>query len=537
MGNKTFTASAPHDQEWDYMMTAIQTLALIPLDGRPVCRQWPQQLASMSGLSLLLLPQGPCASVDQLRHPIDLSLVSSWLASCPNGVPLIVALDTVLYGGLIPSRIEEHTTEVLQARLDDFWLQLHQNKLMAMGFSSILRIPNYANAQEEPAYWDPYGPLLYQYSSQVHQFGDAQPAVLQAIPADVLTDFTNRRQRHFAINQSILAHMAKDNPALDYVSFCQDDTGPYGLNVKEAQHLANTITKNIALNNKAHVQTGADEVVTALMARFLLQQLCITPSVFVVYSHSEGASITARFDGQPIKNIVAQQLQTCGARLAQYPHTADCWLVVHTPSPWDSLNSQNPQGDHCENIKANTTPDQYRHVLRWLNQANSEGKPIIVADVAYANGSDPKLTAQLLTHWTKPQHWQNLYGYAGWNTPGNAIGCALSMALIRWWAEHNGCFNAQLWQVALFTRLVDDALYQGEVRALLRAELGNEHVDIPLLNALMADGLALLKQRIGITTPVSCHFPAGRSFEIELSFDEMDSTYTSLKKTEDLQSK
>ena len=475
-------------------------LFLIPLDSRPVCYDMPRRLAAVAGLDLSM--PSP-ALLGQLKTPANFKTLTRWVKNhLFENDPLIVALDTIAYGGLIPSRVNEEPLETLQTRLTQFFGMIKTDA--CYGFSSILRIPNYNFDEEEPAYWNQFGQPLYRYSAALHEFGTADAA---GIPASVLHDFMARREKNFTLNQRHLDSLAEGK--LDYLTYCQDDTGAYGLNVREAQLLDAQIQKR-KLGGVAHIQTGADEVAACMLARWMVLQRTKPLKVYAFYSSETGRKLVAKFDGLPIETVVERAVKACGAVLVKKAADADFWLMTHTPD--------DRQGDHCSQEQARTTPEQVTSVLQVLEQSLSLAKPLAIADVAYANGGDPRLMEKVLARF---EDITGLYGYAGWNTPGNAIGTAVAMGLIRLMAEENKSFDASAFCKLMLIRLADDWLYQSDVRQSVRRSMnGNAQKGIPdeaLLNVLMADGLFLLKSRLGLENQaVQCHYPCQRTFEVEI---------------------
>lgn len=475
-------------------------LFLIPLDSRPVCYDMPRRLAAMAGLELSM----PAPTLlGQLKTPANFKTLSRWVKNhLFENDPVIVALDTIAYGGLIPGRVNEEPLDVLQDRVESFFAQIKADA--CFGFSSILRIPNYDFDEEEPAYWRKYGKKLYRYSAGIHEHGKASA---EGIPSEVLKDFLSRREKNHALNEWYMRYLSDGR--LDYLTFCQDDTGPFGLNVQEAQVLDAQIQKRM-LTKIAHIQTGADEVAACMLARWMVRHEVKPVKMYAFYSSEAGRKLVAKFDGLPIEAVVEKAVNACGAVLTKKAADADLWLIVHTPDE--------RQGDHCGQEQARLAPDQVDEVTKVLDKGLNMGKPVAISDVAYANGSDPRLTERLVA---KYPDLTSLYGYAGWNTPGNTIGTAVAMGLIRLMAEANGSFNAEEFCKLMLIRLADDWLYQSDVRYAVRRMMngsnGRKSPDEALLNVLMADGLNLLKVRLGLENkPVHCRYPCNRTFEVEI---------------------
>ena len=473
---------------------------LIPLDSRPVCYDMPRRLAAMAGLELHM----PSPNLlGNLKKPANFKTLSRWIKNhLFENDPVIVALDTIAYGGLIASRVNIDPLEILKERLDHFFRQIRAQA--CFGFSAILRIPAYNGAEEEPDYWAQHGQALYRYSATKHETGTA---LSDDIPSEVLADFLTRREKNHALNAYYLDDL--NDKRLDYLTYCQDDTGPYGFNVQEAEQLAAAIKKR-RLSSKAHVQTGADEVASCMLARWMALRQEKPPVIYPVYTAEAGRHLVARFDGILIETVVEKNIAACGGRMTTKAAEADLWLLVHAPAE--------RQGDYCIGEQARLAPGQVDDALKLVERSLTLGRPMTIADVAYANGGDTRFVEGVLTRF---DNLSGLYGYAGWNTPGNTIGTAIAMGMIRWMAEKQGVFCMDAFCRLLLIRLADDWLYQADIRQTVRQSLRQEPTNTPLdeslLNVLMADGLGLLKNRLGLEKEsIHCRYPCQRTFEIEI---------------------
>jgi hypothetical protein len=501
----------------------LNTLALLPLDARPVCLDLPKRLAATCGLTLLT----PAPELlGQLKAPAAWPTLKHWLEqTLPTADAALISLDMLAFGGLIPSRCELLPVELWQHRLE--LLKLLKGKPVK-GFGSILRIPAYNSAEEEPAFYEQYGTTLAAYSQQVHAQNPeaAIEALLQPhetlaaslkLPLSVLTPWLHLRLQHFQLNAWVLEALKKGD--LSYLCLGQDDThGLHGLNLLEAAHFKTAFLQE-ELKGKGHVQTGADELAQTLLVQLLLENSRQEerPKLWVACSHSEGLQADMRFDGEALHALMKQRFQALGLELAETPNEADLWLLCHTPA------SAKGQGDHCEEKPAHIETSQTDWMQTQLKEAQSLGKGVILADLAYTNGADPEMINTLLAN--VPQCVANLYGYAGWNTPGNALGSALAMGVVRWWAQCNNRFDALAFRQLLLLRLADDWLYQSQVRRQFRQATSYSFgapeqltpADEDALNTLMSEGLMQLKTLLQLSQQeVYCRFPCRRSFEIEL---------------------
>lgn len=539
----------------------LKTVVLIPLDGRPVCYDLPLLMAKMAGIQLLCPPRQLLGGADGvIKSPANLKALMAWLSknlekselanNLNESVSLIIAVDTLLYGGLIPSRLGNESLESLREMLEAFYQKIRRLRNPVdkrFAFSSIMRIPSYNLDEEEPAYWQHHGRTLYQLSSEWHQAfpqntvydeqdnlythllawiqhskqWESEEIYLDSAEFNklILLDFLKRRERNFKLNQTLISDLHQNG--WDYLVFCQDDTGPFGLNVYEAQCLRallqNELLKKDGVPAKGHIQTGADEVACGMLTRWGMSQHESPLTVWPVFSHPAlGPRIMARFDGMPIGEMVGQHIRSIGAKFASDIDSADLLLMVHTPA--------NMQGDHCEEILADTEPSQTQTILDWYRRCLKTNQPFALVDLAYANGGDPDCIQSILEK--EPDFFQHVYGYAGWNTPGNATGTALSMACLRLMAERANTFNQTTFQQLMMTRLLDDYAYQSLVRKAVRALPVSEQVEEMRLNALMAPYLTQIKQAVlgqeshsGFDN-IQFRYPCNRTFEVAVLMEE-----------------
>lgn len=208
------------------------SVALIPLDERPVNTRYPRMIADIAGVALRLPPP---ELMPDLRQPGDPDGLFAWLADVSAQVDQrIISAETLLYGGLIASRItDEGAMDVIQraSRL------LTLPPLPTTVFNLIMRIPDADDAIEEPVYWAQYGRRLHRLSQLIHRqdagepVDDALQALAATIPQEILYDFARRRLRNHSVNLTLL-HLLADNK-LDLLVISSDDTSVYGMGTQE----------------------------------------------------------------------------------------------------------------------------------------------------------------------------------------------------------------------------------------------------------------------------------------------------------------
>jgi hypothetical protein len=129
----------------------------IPLDERPCNYIFPQLLVTHKTDVHICIP--PIELLGHKKSPADTKKLSEFLIShvkdCDN---LVLSIDMLLYGGLIPSRLHHLSEKEVNERLDI----VHQIKninphIKIYAFHCIMRAPSYNSSEEEPDYYEDFG--------------------------------------------------------------------------------------------------------------------------------------------------------------------------------------------------------------------------------------------------------------------------------------------------------------------------------------------------------------------------------------------
>jgi hypothetical protein len=489
---------------------------LLPLDNRPVTYSFPALLAEVAGIEVRVPPREFFGSltraaqiekiVDWVSHSLSSEKISAILAST----------DSMLYGGLINGRRSNETLATVLSRtsiLKD-WHKLARAPIYAQ--ASIMRISDNNDATEEKAYWEQFGKELFRWSGSLHKLlkacelkkplsiSDLQSAE-QKIPEEIKTDYLSTRFRNFQANRKLI-ELVKSG-AIKNLIFSQDDSGEYGLNVFEKLKLEKLIA-SLKLNDRILCYPGADEVLCTLLARYLVQSIIeekkgIAPTAKLEFFPTHGANCESRYEGQTIKETLLAQINACGITLVS--ESADFSIIVHTGS--------NVQGDHIHlpgqlNL---SNLDTQKTAEMTLSAIENSVSPVILCDVAYANGADPLLIEKLLS---QPNLCEKLIGFAGWNTTGNSAGAALSMGVANWYhGQTTGASSNDALKKSLFIRFADDWAYQALVRKNLNGHVVQEH---DLKNKMQTPLERIGKALNYLPKTINLSFPWNRTFEIEV---------------------
>ena len=492
-----------------------RVIVALPVDGRPAVRSQVQAMVACAGWQLRV-PE--VAALGHFRTPADRAALAQWLlreGAAADG--FVLSLDMLVYGGLVPSRFVPDTLQDLLHRLAVVeQIKARWPTKPVYAFAATLRISNNNMADEENPYWAQHGQQLWAWSfhgDRAAVTGDPASAALaqqahDALPSVVRDDYLATRRRNFEVTRQALRLVQRGS--LDRLVLPQDDTAAWGLNIAERRALQGEAAA-LGLHDRVAIYPGADEVMHTLCARLVAQQEA-WPPLRVALAPSDPQHIAehrALYEDRLVLQSVASQVQAVGAELSSDDSLAgapaDILLALHTQGT--------AQGDWAMQralpLAVPVSADWCARLTDWQRA----GRPLLLADLAYANGGDPALLSQLGGALPLPQ------AYAGWNTASNSLGSLLAQAVLS-----QGRFNAPPAREALALRLLEDGLYQGRLRQQLRDRIDESR-------ATPAELLAAA--RTAVIAPANAWaaahglgfrvkdmaLPWGRTFEIDLQLE------------------
>jgi hypothetical protein len=480
----------------------MSQIALLPLDDRPVSYLLPKQIAEFSGLDLVLPERN---YLSNLKNGSDLNYIDQWFDELKNPM-MVISLDNFVYGGLVQSRKHDFTLEQLKKRVEVIHKLLLKAKTPIYGFSSIMRIPNYDNDEEEKPYWKDYGKKLFNWSELMYRVGrgillkgETNDSLInkwyessKLIPKEILADFKSHRDKNFTVNSLWLEFLGEK--IFEYLIFSCDDSAKYGMNVVEAEFLDKLIRKQNVID-KVKTISGTDEIALILMTKAILNKSDAKPSLSIFWGCEIGKDNLAKYESGTISTSVTNQIKLLNLDLKS-KEKADINLFVH-------LSSSN-QGDH---IFKDHIPDTTKSTESIIKNLEKNNKPFVLLDLAYANGADPNLVEKLLE---AKINWDLCYGFAGWNTCANSTGSALAMGINRWVSEKQSTFSLDSFKKCLLVRFLDDYAYQSKVRHININQSELEETMSPYADRF-------LKVFHMDKIDVKFSLPWNRSFEIEIN--------------------
>ena len=477
-------------------------ILLLPLDERPCNAAFPGRLFPADKVQILL-PQ----KLGHKKEPADFSVLSDFLfEKAKDADALLLSLDMLLYGGLIPSRLHHLKTETLFSRLHLIReLKEKYPALPIYAFATVMRCPAYSSDDEEPDYYERFGSAIHARGALMHQalaglttsseaegpvpspagllpaasgegeisapFSSAEPVSASSLDdgdsqdpepclssdfETCLEDYLARRARNKQLSLQAL-ELVKEG-ILESIVFPQDDSMRFGFPAMDQEEIRRRIL-TLGLTERAMMYPGSDEIALTLLCRLLLNHHGLLPKVYVKYLTDGARSLIPLYEGLPLSATTSYQLHAAGCVTADTCAEADIVLLETAPSgPMEEAWSQ-PSRSPSYFAERN-----FPEMLSFIKRMRGAGKVVTMADNAYANGGDLDLIRIL----NADDLLLDLQGYAGWNTNANTMGCAIAMGVCAFLYGEQGLFHDPAAEAQrrnfLISRYLEDACYQADVR-------------------------------------------------------------------------
>lgn len=444
-------------------------IGFIPIDNRPVCYTLPEMIAAIDDNINFYLP--PREFLGDLTKQADTEKIFDWMKTLPELDAFVISLDTIAYGGLIPSRRCPDTFDEIKEKILKFKELLLEKHSKIYAFSSIMRISNNNINEEEKEYWSQWGKKIFEYSYLSHK-NENESSVKSEIPQEILDDYLKTRERNFDINKLYLKWQKEG--FFDTLVFSKDDCAEFGFNVEEADFLE---------SQGGFVKTGADEIPLTLLARAIQGEIKISP----VFLEPEEKDLISNYEDISIEESVKGQIELAGCKISS-EEEADILLYVN--------NFKKHQGEIV--MKVSTEP--FRRV--WCPPQ----KPYMIADVRFANGADNFLVKQIFDH---PAD-EMFCGFAAWNTSANTLGSLICAAKVKFLAKK---YNKESFFKLQMTRFMDDWAYQANCRQKL------EDADVKVLRKIIEPYKNRIQKFLNRKYNTIYKYPWNRLFEVEIECD------------------
>ena len=503
----------------------MKKLMYVSLDERPCNYNYAGFM--LEGNSNVMLIQPPLSVLGNKKQPANYELLSKYiLENIDDCYGLIISIDMLLYGGIVPSRLHNNTQEELLERLNLIRRIKEKNpNIRIYAFSLIMRCPQYNSSDEEPDYYEFCGYDIFKYGEISHK-----------ISLNIATEEEKEKlnyhykkckgyfeeyvaRRNINSDMNIQAIKLLYDKVIDFLVFPQDDSSLYGL-ISLDQQKVSTAIKSMNLENQILIYPGADEVGMVLISRMINHINNKTPKLYIEYGTPKGHLFVPMFEDREIYKTIEKQITSSGCLVCNNIEEADGIFMFNTPTL--DLKDANITQGQCEVLNGEVR-NINNFVLKVKKHIN-ENKKVSIADVAKINRGDSELVGKLCEETV----FFKLAGYAGWNTSSNTLGTALAQLVI-----NINYGNSKALQKHLALRVYEDVGYMDFAREYVT---NNELIKIGLgyFNSGEIKGKVskMVEQRINehvklIAPQVykqyeieDCYMPWCRMFEVALKVKE-----------------
>lgn len=448
----------------------MKKIVCIPLDERPCTYDYPSMMSKMAtDINYVQIPReymGDCKIAGNLEK-----MQEFLLEECKDADYAIVAIDSILYGGIVPSRLHYASEETLLERLNVLRKIKENNpKLKLYAYHLIMRCPSGSGSDEEPDYYGLCGREIhvigyYDHKSAVTTLTDEEQKVYNDAKefikanhheADV-KDYLDRRKINTLMNKHSV-NLVKEG-VIDFLIIPQDDSAPYGLTAKDQMLVREEISK-LKIDLKVLMYPDADAVTNSLLAKTINEINNVRPRVFVRYASCNEGNIIPNYEDRPVAESIKYQILAAGGIQVHDYSMSDLVLMVNVPLAnmaetrrlYDDLHKKENPGETDLNYTVGRNLVEYVEYIKYLISIN---KTVAVADIAYANGGDTILFNLLKNE----DLLFKVDSYAGWNTAANTLGTCIPLAMI------NKLYpNTQGFLDFMAMRYLEDVGYQSNVR-------------------------------------------------------------------------
>ena len=438
-----------------------EKILYIPHDNRPIVHKQTIEVLERAGYQIISPPAELLGGRENLGDP---DLLWDWLNknTRKDVVAAVISADSLLYGSLVGSRKHEYSADEILARADLFTeFRKRHKKLPLYVFGSIMRTPRtgLASGYEEPDYYRYYGTNIFRLTELMdkNETEGLTPREIKEvnflqrlIPAKAIEDWMGRREKNFDANKKLIDCVREKT--FDYLMLGRDDNAPYSQTHNEGRKLLEYGSK--LGENRYQTTAGIDEVGLVLLTRAVNDRNKTSPKIFVKYNWGRGELTVPSYSDETIDESIRSAIVAAGATVTDEENSADFILAVNTNPDGLTFEADNP---------LNTTAQRggTKYFADLLEQYVDGGKKIIVADVAFANGSDNALMDEL----RKRALLFKFRAYGGWNTATNSAGFALATGILSTRMK-----DSQIDEL-LLRRYLDDWAYQANVRKTLATQL------------------------------------------------------------------
>ena len=444
-------------------------ILFIPHDDRPISYHQTIEVIEQAGYEIVAPPKNLLSVAAPAEQPDELW---QWLfENAKDAKSAVISSDSLLYGGLIPSRKHEVTIEILDKRLENFSKLREENpNLKIYVFDSLMRTPQEGTKGdiEEPEYYAEHGANIFQYSmlddkkelQELTQSEEKLMAELKSkIPSAYYYDWLMRRNKNLNATKKLIELTAEN--FVNYLLIGRDDLSPLSQTHKEHREIISCVEDFNLKKNKFQCVPGIDEFNLLLLTRAVNEMRGDIPKVFVEFNEGVGGKIVPAYSDEKISASIDTMIEILNAKKISRAQKADFVFLVNTDENGQTFWGHNEM-PNAEIFVPNLTPSQStKNFVKLVEKHLGEKLPVGISDITFVNGSDNALMKIL----QEKNLLFKLQSYSGWNTATNSTGFALATGIL---AKN---MSATSKQKLLMRRYLDDWAYQANARTIVGKEI------------------------------------------------------------------
>ena len=483
-------------------------IVLVPLDGRPPCRQLMLDAADVAGTEIAALPY---EMQDYYTMPGETKEAQKWLReNLAQSDAAIISIDQLLYGGLLAAREADKSSAEIEAFIA-YLRELHaaHPTVPLYAFSILPRMIPPASIDD---YYD--NKYLLAYSRLADRYalcGDPEDAAkMQELEEKInpasLAQYLEQNERL----SHALIELVKEG-TLERLLIGQDDGEKYSIPNIEKRHLQDLLIEEQIPKEKAAIVHGADELALTLLAAISAAKSGHRPQIFLDWNDESTPDEILPFMAISLRETAREKIAVFGGECTASAASADFVLFISAGSE-ETLSSRRKSVERIE-----------RHL--------ASGTPVALVDLSRHFAAEETLLPLLIE---RGAPIEGLRSYAGWNTASNSVGTALSQAAIFTAAREKAATRDEILALhaanlkLLNNRFLEDYFYLKDVITLVNTNLkknGTKNVyDLDLerdylaatamLRKAMGDRLQTFKSTKACRRPFRIHLPGGESAEL-----------------------
>ena len=499
-----------------------KNILLVPLDGRPPCKQFVIDAGAIAGFAVTTPPGN---LQDYYSAPGNTAGMQKWLAeNIKDKEAALISIDQLLYGGLLAAR-EKDAEPAQQEELIHYLRQLHSDNpdTPLLAFSILPRqtpqdtIDGYQERKDLLAYSRLKGRQAAGLPIDEAELHRLENAISPASINKYLAHFTENEE----LNKKLIA-LVKEG-VLSKLVLGQDDGEEYSIPNIEKAHLYQFIASENLPSEKVILTHGADEIALTMLAAFQNEQTGMCPKVYIAYNHHSTPATVMPYMAIDNQKTAKEKIALIGGNETDDSENADYILY---------LSANDYEKDTVSRRRTN---------VQELNQLAKINKPLALVDLSKHFTAQETLLPLLLD---SDYPLNTLTAYAGWNTASNAIGTAVASASLYTSAQKNAQSREEALSIAasnikfLQNRILEDYFYLKEdidtINHTLKKAGYQNTADLDLehnwrwanhmLQESMQKHLAAYKHTKAVRTPARFHTPQGdftlsvNDLTVELSY-------------------